>query len=119
MTTTSTQPVFKGAFKEQLTHLAELIEWLESEHGKSYVKAGDDRVFAYGGNGYIVVFDQSKWEGLIEFAIKETTVTIKPGEGGEIEVTAEGKDEAEIKRLIEDGIEGLRGYYENRYWSTP
>ena len=96
-----------------------MIEWLESEHGKSYVKAGDDKVFAYGGDGYIVIFDESKWGGLIEFVIKEATVTIKPGEGGQIEVTSQGKDENEIRQLIEDGIEKLRDYYENRYWSTP
>ena len=119
MTTTSTQTNFTGPYKEQLTQLAELIEWLESEHGKSWVRAGDDRVYCYGGCGHIIVFDQSKWEGLIELETPDGSVTIKPGEGGQLEAASEGKDEAAIRKMIEDCIEGINSYYENRYWSTP
>ena len=49
MTTTSTGPRFKGAYKDLLTELADFIDGLWQEHGTSFVKAGDDRVYAFGG----------------------------------------------------------------------
>jgi len=46
MTTTATERNFQGPYKELLAELASLIDWLQSEHDKSYVKAGDDKVYA-------------------------------------------------------------------------
>ena len=60
MTTTAVQERFKGPYQKHLTELAELIDWLWTEHDKSFVKAGDDRVYAFGGNGYIIVLDEAK-----------------------------------------------------------
>ena len=119
MTTTAVQDRFRGPYQKNLTELAELIDWLWSEHDKSFVKAGDDRVYAFGGNGYILVLDESKWDGSIEFITPSGTLTIKPGEGGVIAVEAANQDEKGIKQLLKSGTEGLRGYYERRYWSTP
>ena len=119
MTTTAVQERFRGTYQKQLTELAELIDWLWSEHDKSFVKAGDDRVYAFGGNGYIIVLDESRWDGTIEFITPAGTLTIKPGEGGVIAVEAANQDEKGTKQLLNSGIEGLRAYYERRYWSTP
>jgi hypothetical protein len=119
MTTTLTKPDFKGPFKEQLSELANLIDWLWTEHGMSFVKAGDDKVYAFGGNGYVLVLDESKWQGLIEFVTPKGALTIKPAEDGGVEITGANQDEQAIKQLLKEGIEGIRRYYENRYWSTP
>lgn len=119
MTTTAVQDRFAGPYQKHLTELAELIDWLWSEHDKSFVKAGDDRVYAFGGNGYIIVLDESKWDGTIEFITPSGTLTIKPGENGKIAVEAANQDEKAIKQILKSGNEGVRGYYERRYWSTP
>jgi hypothetical protein len=119
MTTTATERKFDGPFKDSLAKLAGLIDWLQTEHDKSYVKAGDDKVFAFGGNGFIVVLDEAVWKGLIELITPKGGVSIKPGDDGKIGVTSAVEGEAAVKQLIEDGIEGIRKYYENRYWSTP
>ncbi len=119
MTTTATARNFKGPYQELLSELANLIDWLQSEHDKSYVKAGDDKVYAFGGEGFVVVLDESVWDGLIELVTPRGGVSIKPGEGGKISVTSAVEGEATVKQLLRDGIDGVRRAYDNRYWSTP
>lgn len=119
MSTTATGRNFEGPYKTQLAELASLIEWLQSEHDKSFVKAGDDKVYAFGGDGYVLVLDQSLWDGLIEMVTPKGGVSIKPGDDAKITVTSAVEGEAAIKQILKDGIEGVRRWYENRYWSTP
>jgi hypothetical protein len=110
---------FEGPFKESLKELAGLIDWLRAEHDKSFVKAGDDKVYAFGGDGYIVVLDESVWSGLIEVVTPKGGVAIKPGDDGKLSVTSTVEGEQAIRQVLQDGIEGVRRSYENRYWSTP
>jgi len=120
MTGTAADRSFDGPFKNLLTELAGLIDWLRTEHDKSYVKAGDDKVYAYGGNGYVLVLDESLWSGLIELITPGGGLSIKPGEDSKVSVSSSTTTEAaDIKKLLRDGIDGLKNYYENRYWSTP
>jgi hypothetical protein len=119
MTTTSTQSKFSGPYKEILPDLASLIEWLWAEHDKSFVKAGDDKVYAFGGDGYILVLDESRWDGLIELMTPKGAFTIKPGDEGKIEVTSTIQDEKQAKQLFKDALGAIKKYYDERYWSTP
>jgi hypothetical protein len=112
MTTTSIAPRFKGAYKDLLIELAATIETLWEEHGTSFVKAGDDKVFALGGEGFILVLDESKWA-------PKGALSIKPGEDGQFQVSSAASDEKAIKQILREGIDGLKHYYETRYWSTP
>jgi hypothetical protein len=118
MTRTATERNFEGPHKKPLTELASLIDWLQTEHDKSYVKAGDDKVYAFGGDGYVLVLDESVWGGLIELVTPKGGLSIKPGDDGKIAVSS-SVEGANVKELLTDGVEGLRRYYENRYWSTP
>jgi len=118
MTRTATERNFEGPYKKLLAELAGVIEWLQSEHDKSYVKAGDDKVYAFGGDGYVIVLDQSVWDGLIELSTPNGGLSIKPGEDGKIDITS-AQGEAAVKGLLREGIDGIKRYYENRYWSTP
>lgn len=120
MTTTATShPEFVGAYQKELSALAELIEWLWTEHGQSFVEAGDDKVYAFGGDGNIVVFDQSRWQGTVELLTPKATVTIKPGADGKVSVIGADMDEKAVREALTEGVQGIRRYYENRYWSTP
>lgn len=119
MTQTATGTKFDGPFKKQLAELADLINWLHTEHDKSYVKAGDDKVYAYGGDGFVLVMDESVWNGLIEMITPKGGLSIKPSEDGKISVTSAVEGDAAIRQLLKDGISGIRTYYDGRYWSTP
>ena len=112
-------PDFSGPYKEEFTELASVIDWLWSEHDKSFVKAGDDKVYAFGGNGYVLVLDDHKWAGLIELITPGGTVQLKPGENGKIGIAAGSEDASTNKRVLKDGAAGLKRYYQERYWSTP
>ena len=119
MTRTSTERNFNGPYATMLSELAELINWLWVEHDKSFVKAGDDKVYAFGGDGYIVVFDESQWDGLIELITPTIGFTIKPGENGNTTVTSSNADEKASKENFKKAIDGIKSYYERRYWTTP
>lgn len=118
MTRTAPERNFEGPYKDLLAELSSLIDWLETEHDVSYVKAGDDKIYAYGGDGYVLVMDESVWNGLIELITPKGALSIKPGDEGKITVTS-AESEATVKEILREGIDGLRRYYENRYWSTP
>ena len=119
MTGTAAERDFEGPFKSELAELASLIDWLQNEHDKSYVKAGDNKVYAFGGNGFVVVLDESVWDGVIELITPKGAVSIKRGDDGKITVTSAAEGEPTIKQLLRDGADGIRRSYENRYWSTP
>ena len=119
MTKDALQQLFAGPYQKELTELAEMIDWLWAEHGKSFVKAGDDKVYAFGGNNYVLVFDESRWQGLIELMTPGGAVAIKPNESGTLTVSGGDLDEAGVKRVLSEGVQGIRKYYNNRYWSTP
>ncbi|HEU4387584.1 MAG TPA: hypothetical protein VFV34_07290 [Blastocatellia bacterium] len=117
--TTAPKARFSGPLKQQLSELADLIDSLSAKHGTSFVKAGDDRVYAMGGNGFLVVYDERLWDGLIELFTPKAAITIKPDESGAPQATAANLDEKAIKSALQEGVDGLRSYYEGRYWSTP
>ena len=118
MTRTAIERKFEGPYKDLLAELASLIEWLQTEHDVSYVKAGDDKIYAYGGDGFVFVMDESGLSGLIELITPKGALSINPADDGTITVTA-AESEAAAKEILREGIDGVRRYYENRYWSTP
>ena len=117
--TTASARNFDGTYKELLSDLASLIDWLQTEHDKSFVKAGDNKVYAFGGDGCVVVLDEALWDGVIELITPKGALSIQPGADGKSTVTSAVEGEAAIKQVLRDGIDGIRKYYENRYWSTP
>ena len=119
MTRTATERNFEGPYRDLLAEFASLIDWLQTEHDKSYVKAGDDKIYAYGGDGFVLVMDESVWDGLIEVITPKGALSIKPAEDGKITITSAVEGEAKVKEILRESIDGLRRYYENRYWSTP
>jgi hypothetical protein len=116
----SNQPNFAGPFESALTKLGATIDNLWSDHGTSFVKAGDDKVYAIGEAGYIVVFDENRWGGLVEILTPKVTISVRPvpGQSG-LSVTAPDLDEAKINQLLNETAEAISGYYGKRYWHTP
>lgn len=119
METRPLKPSFAGPYEDLLVELDHLIDWLFEEHGVSFVKAGDDKVYAFGGNGYVLVLDQNRWQGTIELLTPKATITISPDQSGSLSINTSDPGQGDLKQLLREGIEGLRNYYENRYWSTP
>jgi hypothetical protein len=119
MSKAETQYNFSGPYKELLGELSGLIDWLSADHDLSFVKAGDNAVFAYGGDGFVVIFDETVWGGLVELLTPGCTFAIKSGEDGKVIVTSSKADEKASKQSFKEAIAAIRNYYEMRYWSTP
>ena len=119
MTSSPVETGFSGPYAAALTSLAEVIDRLCAEHDTSFVKAGDNKVYAFGGDGYIAVFDEAKWDGVIELITPKGTLSIKKDPAGAIDVTSTVKETDAVNEIINDGARGLDEYYKNRYWSTP
>jgi hypothetical protein len=119
METSRTRSGFTGPYREELAQLSDLLDWLWTEHGLSFVKAGDDKVYAFGGNGHVIVFDEAKWDGLIEIITPNGTASIKKNDSGDVVVTSSVADEEAAREIISNAVIGLRKHYETRYWTTP
>jgi len=119
MSKVETRYNFSGPYKGLLGELSELIDWLNADHDVSFVKAGDNALFAYGGDGFVVIFDETIWGGLVELLTPGCTFAIKPGEDGKVNVTSSNADEKASKQSFKEAIAAIRNYYETRYWSTP
>jgi hypothetical protein len=119
MTSSPVETAFTGPHASALLKLADVIDRLCAEHDTSFVKAGDNKVYAFGGNGYIAIFDEAKWDGVIELITPKGTLSIKKDPSGGVEVTSAVKETDAITEIISDGARGLDDYYQNRYWSTP
>ena len=119
MSQTETGIIFSGPYKDLLADLSALIDWVRANHDTSFVKAGDNAVYSYGGNGCIIVFDETLWRGLVELQTPVCTFAIKPGDDGKIAVTSSNADEKVSKQQFKEAIKAMRDYYETRYWSTP
>ncbi|HKV38732.1 MAG TPA: hypothetical protein VJX67_05940 [Blastocatellia bacterium] len=113
------KPDFSGPFEKALTNLAATVDSIWEEHGTSFVKAGDDKVFALGGAGFVVVVDEKMWGGLVEILTPTATITARPGDDGKLSVASGDLDQAAINKLLKKTSEALRSYYEKRYWRTP
>ena len=119
MSKVETQYNFSGPYKGLLGELSELIDWLNADHDVSFVKAGDNALFAYGGDGFVVIFDETIWGGLVELLTPGCTFAIKLGEDGKVIVTSSNADEKASKQSFKEAIAAIRKYYETRYWHTP
>jgi len=119
MSTQSTSIQFKGPFKDALSDLASTLEDLLADHGTSFVKAGDDRVFALGGGGYVVVLDERKWDGLVEVLTPEATISVRPTAEGNHDASAPNLDQSAVTNKLREANSRIRDYYGKRYWKTP
>ena len=119
MTTESISSQFKGPFKEALSELAATLTEISAEHGTSFVKAGDDKVYAMGGAGYVVVLDEREWEGLVEVLTPEAAISVRPGAGGVHEASAPNMEPKLVIEKLKQAATAIRDYYDKRYWRMP
>jgi hypothetical protein len=102
-----------------LAEFVELIERLHREHTVSFIAAGDEKVYAYGGNGYDVIVSQDLFRGLVELETPTGTLRIEPDESGALAVRADdGEDQRPVDERLAEATRSIELYYRRRYWKT-
>lgn len=91
------------------------VERVHEEHRVAFVAAGDERIYAYGGDGYVVILGEERFGGLVELETPSGSLRIEPGEGGRPAVTG-AADGTDADALLGEAARRLLRYYEKRYW---
>jgi hypothetical protein len=91
------------------------VERAHAEHRVSFVAAGDEKIYAYGGDGYVVVFNERVFGDLVELETPCGSARIEPNKDGSLAVTSTPPD-VDADELLSEAARGLLRYYEKRYW---
>jgi len=107
------KPIFKGEYRAILDEVYELLIQLWDEHYTSPVFAGDEMIFALGGNGYSVVFSHLGFQTLVELRTPQGGIDLRP-DASAAGVTIAKVDSPEgvpPQKLLRDLMKGLVDYY--------
>lgn len=109
------RPVFKGENAALLDRVYELTLSLWEEHYTSPVFAGDEMIFALGGNGYTIVLSHLGFKTLVELRTPFGGVDLRPDEaaGGVIVAKVDSPEDVPVDQLLTDLMRGLEDYYTN------
>ena len=100
----------------ELEGLVETISRIHRDYRVSFIAAGDERIYAYGGRGFVAVLSDREFEALVEIETPTGTLRVAPNLDGEIEVVAGGEDPRPLGERIAEARANLDGYYARRYW---
>jgi hypothetical protein len=109
-----TRPVFKGPHATLLEHFYELLLALWEQHYTSPVFAGDEMIFALGGNGYEIVLSHLGFKTLVEIRSPHARIDLRPESDGSGVTIAnfESPEGLNIEEVFRDFSIGIVDYYE-------
>ena len=108
------RPVFSGEHADLLNGVYDLIVKLWDEHYTSPIFAGDEMIFALGGNGFTIVLSHLGFNTLVELQTPRGNVDLRPdATSGTVGISrVESPDELPADELLRDLSRGLIDYYE-------
>ena len=74
---TNESRIAEGAPSE-LAALMETVKRIQRDHSVTFVAAGDEKIYAYGGRGYVVILSDRGFDGLVEVETPSGTIRIEP-----------------------------------------
>lgn len=108
------RPVFSGEHSALLNQTFDLIVRLWDEHYTSPIFAGDEMIFALGGNGYTIVLSHLGFKTLVELQTPVGSVDLRPDPtSGEVSISrADSPDDLSADEILRELSRGLIDYYE-------
>ncbi len=108
------RPLFKGEHVELLNEFYDLVVRLWGEHYTSPVFAGDEMIFALGGNGYAVVFSHLGFKTLVETSTPQGAIELRadPDSGAVTIARVTSPEGVPTDDLLRDLMKGIVDYYE-------
>jgi len=111
-----TRPHFAGEHSDLLDYFYELLTSLWERHYTSPVFAGDEMIFALGGNGYETVFSHLGFDALVEIKSPYASIDLRPSlEEYPPIVSISRFDSPEgmnVEAALRDFFKGIIDYYE-------
>lgn len=108
------RPTFTGDHIDLLNQTYDLISRLWAEHYTSPIFAGDEMIFALGGNGYTVVLSHLGFQTLVELQTPRGSVDLRPDPvSGEVSIArVESPDDLPANEILRELSRGLTDYYQ-------
>jgi hypothetical protein len=108
------RPVFTGEHSDLLNQTYALIVELWASHYTSPIFAGDEMIFALGGNGYTVVLSHLGFNTLVELQTPLGNIDLRPdAETGAVSISrVDSPDDLSSDEILRELARGLIDYYE-------
>jgi len=110
-----TKPEFASDHQVLLVYFYELLTSLWEEHYTSPIFAGDEMIFALGGNGYETVFSHMGFGGLVEIRSPHANIDLRPTPHDDKQVVGISRFESaggmNPDEALRDFFKGIIDYY--------
>lgn len=110
-----TKPQFAADHQVLLDYFYELLTSLWEQHYTSPIFAGDEMIFALGGNGYETVFSHLGFGALVEIRSPHATIDLRPTAQDDKTVVGisrfESADGMNTEAALRDFFKGIIDYY--------
>lgn len=97
-----------------LARLVEVIERLHRDHTVSFIAAGDEKIYAYGGGGYIAIVPEAVFDGVVDVETPTKKFRIEPGDAGRRIPAGVADGDVPADAELADAAEGFERYYARR-----
>ena len=108
------KPIFKGEHSALLDHFYQLLEVLWERHYTSPVFAGDEMIFALGGNGYEIVLSHLGFQALVEIRSPHARIDLRPeSDGSGVSISNfESPEGLNTEEALREFLIGIVDYYD-------
>lgn len=106
------------AIAPELARLVEVVERLHREHTVSFIAAGDNKIYAYGGGGFVATVSDRLFDDVVDIETPTSKLRIERDADGRMSAvmsTGEGVPAADDLAAAADGFER---YYSRRIGSV-
>jgi hypothetical protein len=105
------KPLFKGDHADLLEGVYSTLVGLWERHYTSPVFAGDEMIFALGGNGHLIVFSNLGFETLVEVRTPRGSIELRPSEGAVSIAKVDSPEGVPANKLLREFLAGIDDYY--------
>jgi hypothetical protein len=106
------------AVAPELARLVEVVERLHRDHTVSFIAAGDEKIYAYGGGGFIAIVSDRLFDDPVDVETPTAKFRIeRDADGRMTAVSVTGEDVPTAKDFV-SAAEGFERYYARRIGSV-
>lgn len=98
----------------ELARLVDVVERLHRDHTVSFIAAGEEKIYAYGGGGFVAIVSDRLFDGIVDIETPTTKFRVeRDADGRTVAVLATGEGEPTAHELAA-AADGFERYYARR-----